>query len=310
MRLAYFILAHRNPRQLGRLLSAIYDERDLFVVHADRRAPDVRAAAEAFAADRPNVHLLPGRRVLWGGWSQTAVTLEAMRLALRVGGGWDYFLNVSGQDYPLRTPADVRGWLAERGPGLNYMEVLDFAQSSPGIRPRLAWYHFELAGRVRRLRLRRRPHPSLRVHWGSAYFIASRALCELATSGELADQCRRYLRFARSSDEIYFQTLLMNGPLRDTLVPDHRRKIVWPAKSPHPHTFTLADRDELLSTDAFFARKFDEAVDPRILDEIDHHLLARPATTAPRPAHSGPHYAPAGARTDGGDLEGVEIEPA
>lgn len=321
MQLAYSIAAHRNPSQLRRLLSAIYNPHDLFVLHIDARSPEVRSAAQAFAREAgDNVVLIENRRVIWGGWSQTRVQLAMMERALSYDNHpsngshrrWDYLINLSGQDYPLRTPEQIRRWLADQGPDRNFFEVLDFDQATAEIRPRMDFFHFELGNKLRRIRLRRPTPKGLHVFWGSSWFIASRSLCELATSSPLAAQCRKAIRLARSSDEIFFQTLLMNSPLREMLVRDPRRKIVWDGGS-HPRTFTLEDAPELLSADAFFARKFDETVDAAILDVIDRELLGirrqQPSTPrrTPMPSASAQPSAEALHHVDPDDMH---FEPA
>ena len=67
--------------------------------------------------------------------------------------------------------------------------------------------------------------------------------------------------------------LLMHGAaeLRDSFVNKTFRKLTWTGGW-HPKTYTIADRDELMSSDAWFARKFDASVDATILDAVDAHL--------------------------------------
>ncbi|OLO35878.1 hypothetical protein BTR23_16150 [Alkalihalophilus pseudofirmus] len=38
MNIAYLILAHKNPRQLERLIKAIYNDKDYFIIHYDGRS--------------------------------------------------------------------------------------------------------------------------------------------------------------------------------------------------------------------------------------------------------------------------------
>ena len=48
----------------------------------------------------------------------------------------------------------------------------------------------------------------------------------------------------------------------------------WPEeKSAHPIHFTRDDLSELANSDKLFARKFDETIDPLILDYIDGMML-------------------------------------
>jgi hypothetical protein len=281
MRVAYLVTAHRNPQQLSELLRAVYDPRDLFIVHADARAPEVRAAALQFAREAgPNVHVVPGRKIVWGGVSQTKHQLRMMRYALQWPAGigadarpWDYFINLSGQDYPLRTPSEIREDLARQSADRNYLEVLDYETASAPLLQRTQYYHFEFRDKVRRLKIRRKRPGDLHLYWGSAWFTVSRAFCALATQSAESRRVLRYIRFVRMSDEMFFQTLLMNSSLRETLVPENYRKIVWAGGS-HPRTFTVEDTDQLLTSTAHFARKFDETIDSEILDLLKKKRLA------------------------------------
>jgi hypothetical protein len=74
-------------------------------------------------------------------------------------------------------------------------------------------------------------------------------------------------------EEFFFQTALMDSRFESTLVADNKRKIIWDG-GPHPRTLTTADLPALLTSGAWFARKFDDAVDPDLLDAIDRHRLA------------------------------------
>jgi hypothetical protein len=289
MNIAYAIFAHRDGPQLARLLSRVYAAENLYYVHVDARRPDVRRAAEEFASKTPsrNVHLLPSRRIVWGGWSLARAQLAAMRSALGDERHWDYFINLSGQDYPLRTQQTIRASLAQSPPGSNFMEVLDFERARPTIAPRVQYCHIEIGSRLLRLRLPRRPLKGIKLYWGSNFGVFSRAFCRHLLDSPLAARCRRYLRLAKLPEEFLFQTVLMNSPeFAGTLVPRHQRLISWHEKdNPHPKVFTITDIDALMRADAWFARKFDLRIDEQVIDDIDRRLLKAPACrTAERAA--------------------------
>jgi hypothetical protein len=290
MNIAYAIFAHRDGPQVARLLSRVYDAQNVYHVHVDVRRPSVRRSVEAFASSAPahNVHLLPSRRIIWGGWSLAQAQLSAMRSALREAQPWDYLINLSGQDYPLRSQAFIRKQLAQAPPGANFMEVLDFERARPAIAPRVRYCHIEVGSRLIRLRLPRRPLRGIKLYWGSNFGVFSRAFCRHLLDSPLAARCRRYLRLAKLPEEFLFQTVLMNSPeFAGTLVPRHQRMINWHEKgNPHPRIFAMDDLDALLRADAWFARKFDREIDAQVLDEIDRRLLQ--ATVADEPEHALP----------------------
>jgi len=276
LKIAYLVVAHRNGPQLGRLLSAIDHPDHTYVVHVDQRADaSVHDAARTFAAARRNVHVLPSRKIIWAGPSLLEVQLAGIEAALRSSADWQYLINLSGQCYPLLSQEALGDALDANGSERNYMEMLDYANCSPPIRPRTQRWHVELGESVVRVPLlRRKPVTAFRVFWGSNFMTLSRAFCEHLFSGDPSvARCRRYFQFVRMPEEFFFQTALMNSRFEDTLVPDNQRKIIWNG-GPHPRTLTTADLPALLTSGAWFARKFDDAVDPDVLDAIDHHRLA------------------------------------
>lgn len=84
---------------------------------------------------------------------------------------------------------------------------------------------------------------------------------------------------AKAPDEMFMQTMAMNSPFRHRVacVGDYKqgsmRLIDW--ERGRPYTFRTCDCDELISTPYLFARKFDERVDARIIDDIYNHLKGK-----------------------------------
>jgi PAS domain-containing protein len=87
------------------------------------------------------------------------------------------------------------------------------------------------------------------------------------------ERLRRFYRHTFIPDESFFQTALVNSPLSGAIVNDSRRLIEW---NPGVVTLTEQHRDLMLESDAWFARKFDERLDGRILDFLERRLADRP----------------------------------
>lgn len=279
MKIAYFIMAHHKPRQFAWLFDAIYNPVDLFLVHVDRKssAPIHGAIAEQVSG-RSNVHLLPSKPLTWGGWSIAAIHLEAIRLLLERDQDWRYFINLSGQDYPLKPSHVIRAELAAK-PDRNYVEssTIDsfWRHDRIHLYRRLRFYRFEWAGRVIGTPLPLPRPRGVRTEWkGSGWFTLTRAFCEWITTAPIALECIRALRHTYMPDEFLMQTLGMNGPFAETITGNNRREIVWEARGGHPATLTMRHRDRLLGSRADFARKFDEDVDAEILDVLARRIGA------------------------------------
>jgi hypothetical protein len=204
--------------------------------------------------------------------------------ALRAAADWDYCLNLSGQDYPLKTQEQIAAALAAGPAGANYLEVLEFDRAGANPRKRLEFYWVPWRGQMRKL-LRRRRQPPFKVYWGSNHFVLTRAACEHLVSSDVSRRMQRVFRFTRCADEMIFQNALMHGPaaLRDAIVNRTYRKLTWEGGW-HPKTYTIADKEELLASDDWFARKFDETVDATILDALDAALQNRGPTATSGPA--------------------------
>ena len=280
MKLAYVITAHKNERQVLRLLHRIVEPGNTYVIHVDSAAPrEVSDRMRQFAAMHRNCSVIPGERIIWGSWRLAHAQVRGVAEALKLSSEWQYCINLTGQDYPLKSQSEIAATLAAGPAGANYLEVLDFDKAGVNPRKRLEFFWVPWRGKMIKL-FRRRP-PSFKVYWGSNYFCLTRAACEHLTTSPIARDMQRFFRFTLCADELIFQNAIMHGPasLRDSIVNKTFRKLTWSGGS-HPKTYTSADLDELLASDAFFARKFDESVDANILDALDEHLQARASAIA------------------------------
>jgi hypothetical protein len=215
--------------------------------------------------------VIPGESITWGSWRLAHAQIRGVAEALRISNTWDYCINLTGQDYPLKTQAQIAERLAAGPAGANYLEVLDFAKAGANPRKRLERYWIPWRGKMVKTPLPRGPLKFHPVYWGSNYFALTRGGCEQLARSDLSKRMQRTFRFALCADELIFQNILMHGPLRETVVNQTFRKLTWAGGS-HPKTYTLADREELLRSDAFFARKFDTQVDASVMDVIDASL--------------------------------------
>lgn len=309
MSLAFFILAHKNARQVARLFDAIHRPEDVVVLHFDRRAsPALHQLGRDLARKHSNVFVLPSRSILWGGYEMAAVQIAAMEKALEVNAGWHHFINLTGQDFPIK-PIDALEAHLVAQPHANYVSWFDpiFTPLWSNARDRLSRFYLEwpwlerllrVPGLGRRLRhllgwrnslphlpRYRRTWPDFRYFGGANHVILSRAGCQYLTSDSEAKRITRWLKHSAHANEIVFQTVMLNSPLASTVINGHLREIDFPPHTPHPRTFRNADFDHLLQSSNFFARKFDESVDVAILERLAGHLKV-PVANRYSAAHS------------------------
>ncbi len=80
-----------------------------------------------------------------------------------------------------------------------------------------------------------------------------------------------FFKMTWAADEVFFQTILCNSPLIDTIVNDNLRYIRL-LPNFRPAVYTINDAEALISSGKFYARKFDMEVDSAIFDYLDNHM--------------------------------------
>jgi hypothetical protein len=278
-KLAYLVLAHKNPDQIGRLIHAIHRPGNYYLLHIDRgAAASVRAYARELASRYPNVFLMRSRRCRWGGYSMVRIQLAAIQQLLEIGEDWDFFINLSGQDFPLRRQEEIGAALAGQR-GKNFLTCFDPLERWGHLgRIRVRKIHFEIpfSRQVRcvpKLEIDRRfLLGGARWYGGWQWMILSRDFCEYVSRPAETRRFRAFFRHTLVPDESFFQTVIMNSEFRDSVVNDYKRQIDWERGPEHPRVFTMEDEDVLLGSSAFFARKFDPSVDDEILRVLEDRL--------------------------------------
>jgi hypothetical protein len=145
---------------------------------------------------------------------------------------------------------------------------------------RIEKWHLRLYGHHLGLPVKRRFPARLRPYGGGAYWCLSRACIEyVAAFVERRPDVISFFRNVDIPDEIFFQTILLNSMLRDTIVNDNLRYIDW-TRGRRPAILDIRDLEALRASPKLFARKFDVNQDEMILDLIDRHLLQPQGGTA------------------------------
>lgn|SRR5215831_75874 len=269
MKIAYLIMIHNNFRQFQWLINAISNEEDYFLIHIDKRSDRTFSRqVKEYVGNRPNVEYLAPRRMTRFGWSIVETELQAIRELVAAKYEWSYLINVSGQDYPIKSTAAIKAALTAAWPQ-NFIDVIPFAKMAeldpydPHLSRRLT---FELLGSFVETRIRLPFSKTIDIKYkGSAWFMHTRDFCEYAISTPVTHRVKRLMKYTWNPHELFFQALIMNSGYRSSRAAHYGREIIWPVRSASPKTLGMEDYDRLSASPALFARKFDEAVDRQIL---------------------------------------------
>ena len=225
IKIAYLLLAHDSEtlRASARLLDAIYEENNLYFVHVDLKySPLERSLIEALRVNRTNVEWGQLFDVCWARWSMIEPTLWAMEKASRK--DYDYFINLSGDSWPVLTQPALKQALASLGPS-NF--VASAPQSPTGLRPTArsefgdGWHKKQAYPKILV-----EAFPDMEAYFGSQWMIVHRTfvddvLGQLLRDDAPASLLRDWFKFATIDvegvgrvkphipDETFFPTLLM-----------------------------------------------------------------------------------------------------
>ena len=298
MKLAYVILCFKNFQQVQRMIDRLDDPQSHFLIAVDANSPDkpVETLRKSLA-NRPNITFAPRSKIQWGKFSAAAAFRDGVASLLQAEVMFDYVFLMSGQDYPLVKPDQIRQKLKDSGGrsfllhepfpvkmweplGMGRMyswnffygrNVYQFPKWAPANR---RWVQLIYAI-INRIVPRRGKFPlALTPYGGSPHSTLSREAAEYALrfAREHPEYDRRF-RFTLHSDEVYFQTILANSPLKGRLINNDLRYLVWPSSdAASPIVLTAANLPGILASGALFARKFDVSVDAKVLDLIDKHV--------------------------------------
>src|SRR5262245_24912291 len=132
MKIAYFIMVHNNFPQLCWLMNAIYSDDDLFVIHIDKKSsPGFFNRVHEYVDGRPNIEFLPSHKVNRFGWSVVKTELRAIRALVSSKREWKYLINLSAQDYPIKSIDTIKTTLSLEFPK-NFVEVIPRDEMAKG----------------------------------------------------------------------------------------------------------------------------------------------------------------------------------
>lgn len=301
MRIAYLILAHDQPELFGRLAAAIHAEDVSIYAHIDAKtkpAPFAAACSDVPVSFTPNPV-----KVSWGGYSQVAAMLKLLEQAVQ-SNVHDNYIFLSGRDYPLYSHERLVEELG-RYPGRSFMNFYALADGTSMVNKirRHCFYDAyaklptrflqRAAGRIVKEISSRLPDrrfiDGIRPYRGSTSWCVSQDVARYIIDFVHDSRNSQYIDFFRSvscSDEIFFQTIVLNSPYKHTLnlfdVDGHRlpgemknenkaslHYIDWNPAREDPAILVDHDFEPLYASGKLFARKFDYRRSVSLLDRID-----------------------------------------
>lgn len=291
MKNVYLIMAHNEPKILSILVKKLkQDERNDVLVHIDKKVKGTAFQELESAVQNGGGKICPVRIcVTWGDSSQIKAEMALFEEAAK--GKYDYYHLLSGSDLPIKPVREI-GDFFDLHPDKVF---LDCVPEMPAHLKRIKfctdYYHFmkfcstPIIGKVylkiidkilvsgqKMLGMSRCAKDGFKMYKGDQWV----SLCHDAVEYLLSRKDLIFKRFSYCCcpDEIYKQTVLMNSPFRNCVYqPENSnqrarlRLIDWDRG--HPYVWTMADKEEILASGNFFARKFSTKKDEAIVDFLN-----------------------------------------
>jgi hypothetical protein len=290
MKKAYIILAHKNPEQLHRLIKRLDDNSSTFFLHIDKKVP--LTAFNSLTDFGDKVQYVERVYSEWASFQLVEATLNGMKAIKAANQDYDVISLLSGQDYPIKSNTFIDHFF-QTSPYKIFIEYFTIPnyerwQVRGGLF-RIDKYFFGLKFYQRYSakalnflarfipRLRRKPPPELIPYGGSQWWTIN--MYALHYILDFIEKNPAYMSFHKAtfaSDEIFFQTILLNSKdkrLLNSISNDNKRYMHFRCKELHPSILTKANIEEIKNSDALFARKLDCEEDCEIFDLIDEACL-------------------------------------
>ena len=285
MRLAYSISGYKSPNQFRWLLFALWHPNDLFVIHVDAKTSQLifdqmRLIAQEVSFNIDNIIFIERERITWMGIGLVRAEIRAIKAILHQNEYFDYIINLSMQDYPLKQRDEIISELSI-DPGRNYIRMLPITEQSFEVRRRPWLRCYEFDNRIIKTPLPNLMFGDISIRFkGSWWRVLSRPFCEWLVDAPETQRFLDFLEYVQAPDELFFQNIIMASPYRETIAKDYKHLIMWDNNSGSPNTITITQWDILSTSYMWYTRKVDETVDREVLERLAKQIGA-PIPTAP-----------------------------
>jgi hypothetical protein len=279
MKVAYLVFAYKNPQLLKRAIGKLSSKDCTFFIHIDQKS----SMSEFSRIVGENVVFSEKRiPVYWAEFSGVQAILMLLRQAVEWAPDYDYFVLLSGSDYPLRSSKYIHAFLEENR-GAEFMNIVKVPNEAAG-KPisRINTLRLPSNKPVGRMALRalaklglaqrdyRKYLGSLEPYAGNTWWALTRDACQYILGFvERNQHVEKYFQTVFAPEEVFFHTILGNSEfgLRS------RRNLVyedWSARGAHPamindqHLALFETQQNVFLNDVYgsgellFARKFSD----------------------------------------------------
>ncbi|KAL3886794.1 hypothetical protein ACJMK2_026766 [Sinanodonta woodiana] len=194
--IAFSLLLFKDVGQAERLLRAVYRPQNIYCIHVDEKShDDVKKAVHGIASCFDNIFLTPRSfDVQWGTMTVLEPELLCMNELWEKSKKWKYFINLTGQEFPLKTNYEI----------VQILQAYDGANDLEGTIKRANKDRWQNAGPP--------PH-NITATKGSVHVIVNRDFVDYVIHNPIAQDFLNWTRYVGVPDETFFSSLNHNPQL-------------------------------------------------------------------------------------------------
>ncbi|MDR2205056.1 MAG: beta-1,6-N-acetylglucosaminyltransferase [Flavobacteriaceae bacterium] len=278
-KIAIMIIVHKNNEQIDRLVKHLSKDFDIYI-HIDKRSSlKIRETEGVFVYRKYNVY--------WGSFNQIIATLFLLKKAFKT--GYNRYILISGQDLPIKTNEEIKIFFENNDEEYIHIDKIPRPDGWPDMGRLTRYYFSRLNGRTGWKKLLRKlaeivskliekikPRKLDYDFYGGSSWTNYTHNCVKKMFDFLENNPNYINRFkwTHCSDEIFYQTIVnqLDGL---KITNDSLRYISWADSGASPKILKEEDYEEIIRSEALFARKFDENTDAKIIEMIYKYLENR-----------------------------------
>ena len=302
MKIAYLISTYKDPKQLHRMIKALYCKDTYFFIHIDAKV-DIKDFSSTFASLPQECKIkLTDRRfyVQWGGWNQVNYQKELLKSCIISGVKFERVFILTGQDYPLFSNSRIEEQLCKY-PQKEYIKGLNLSviTSQKKVLNRIVLYHycrdlrvpykikkiFSFGCRIimKLLPIRKKSYIMIDgqhydVYMSSSYMCLTYDCAKYVYEEMCANKkLMKYFRWSFVPEEMVISTIIFNSRFKESATTingiyrglKNLSSVTYFNYDKTIHVFTIDDYKELKESDMMFARKMQTGISDSLMDIID-----------------------------------------
>lgn len=280
-KIAFLILAHKNPSQIVTFIDSLDCDQTDFFIHIDKKSNIMDDSSLKKLKSRKNVFFTKKReKVNWGGYGDIDATIHLLKECLKKG-RYDYISLHSGQDLAIKNKYELIDFL-KKNQGTEFieffsLEIKNWWPDNPIDRIKYYWFveeigldnSWELYQAQKKLNIERKYFEHIQPYAGWQWWTITRACAQyiidyISKNPSFCD----YYKYTLLPDEGFFQTIILNSHFKERVLCYNLTYWEGAPGQLHPKIFTEEDYNKLVASDRYFARKFDVDVDEKIIQMI------------------------------------------